>query len=89
MTKADEIMKQVDIMTDNLVYGSIVSYLEEISKLRTMIEEVAKGHARYEYVRSLNAREFCTLCHENITSGVPFDHLVDKEIQMVGNVNEN
>ena len=53
MTKADEIMKQVDIMTDNLVYGSIVSYLEEISKLRAMIEEAVNVPAGWKFVKKI------------------------------------
>lgn len=37
--------------------------------------------ARYEYLRQLNPQQFRQLFSENITTGVPFDTLVDREIE--------
>lgn len=40
------------------------------------VEEAAIGHARYEYLRTLNPREFAVLWDESIYD--PFDDLVDR-----------
>lgn len=86
MTKTDEIMAQV---VDVIHASTGDRYYAEKAKLRAIIEDVVKGHARYEHVRMLNAREFSALYRENITTGVPFDDLVDRAILIEGNVNEN
>lgn len=90
MTKTDQIMRQVAILVD-VENGTdkCNGFHETYDKLRTMVEDAVKGHARYEYVRMLNAREFGALCRENITMGIPFDDLVDRAILIEGNVNEN
>jgi len=42
------------------------------------VEEKAVGHARYEYVRTLNPREFAALYDESLMGVHQFDDLVDR-----------
>ena len=48
----------------------------ELIEARSATEETAIGHARYEYLRKLNPREFEILWDEAIYD--PFDDLVDR-----------
>lgn len=51
---------------------------EELAEASAKIKELAIGHARYEYLRKLNPRQFTELYQQNISTAVPFDTLVDE-----------
>ena len=44
------------------------------------IEDIMLGSLRYESLRRLNAQQFQALCLKNISTGTPFDELVDELI---------
>ena len=44
-------------------------------------EESQKGHARYEYVRKLNAHQFQKIFTMNLTSAIRFDDFIDAAIK--------
>lgn len=43
-----------------------------------LVEETAIGHARYEYIRTLNPRKFSALYNEALMGVHQFDDLVDR-----------
>ena len=51
--------------------------LEQLIAARSATEETAIGHARYEYIRTLNPRQFAALYDEAL-HGDRFDDLVDR-----------
>lgn len=44
-------------------------------------DELTTGYRRYEYLRTLNPREFKELWEKNIRGQAPFDRLVDEGIR--------
>ena len=53
--------------------------LEQLIEARSATEETAIGHARYEYLRTLNPREFAALYNEALHGTADnFDDLVDR-----------
>ena len=57
------------------------SVVEELIALRSApsaTEETAIGHARYEYLRTLNPRKFAALYNEALMGVHQFDDLVDR-----------
>ena len=52
--------------------------LEQLIAARSATEETAIGHARYEYLRTLNPRKFAALYNEALMGVHQFDDLVDR-----------
>ena len=52
--------------------------LEQLIEARSATGETAIGHARYEYLRTLNPRKFAALYNEALMGVYQFDDLVDR-----------
>ena len=52
--------------------------LEQLIAARSATGETAIGHARYEYLRTLNPRKFAALYNEALMGVHQFDDLVDR-----------
>ena len=52
--------------------------LEQLIEARSATAETAIGHARYEYLRTLNPRKFAALYNEALMGVHQFDDLVDR-----------
>ena len=59
----------------------IVFAADRIEQLERELIEAKKGHARYEYVRKLNAHQFQKIFTMNLTSAVRFDNFIDAAIK--------
>jgi len=51
---------------------------KDIKKLESKVERLQVGYNRYEKLRRLSPTEFKKLFKKNLTSGIPFDILVDQ-----------
>lgn len=56
---------------------------------RELLEEYVLGHDRYEYIRTLSPLEFREIYFRNLTTGVPFDTIVDELIAKKRSENDN
>lgn len=73
----DNVPTNLSTMTE----WSAIGEWAEIERLNNENAALKIAHARYEYVRRLNPRQFAELHEENIKSGVAFDELVDRRIK--------
>lgn len=78
-------MSRFDEEPDGDIHGECA---HEIHRLQSRIEqlelelaEAQKGHARYEYVRKLNVRQFQEIFIRNLSGEYHFDDLIDAAIQ--------
>ncbi len=68
---SEGVMLTVMVVDDS---GSWIAHSDHEAALKA----TELGHARYEYVRTLNPHQFADLVRENISTGVAFDALVDR-----------
>lgn len=54
-----------------------------------MQEQLQKGFDRYRFVRTLSPLEFREIYFRNLTTGVPFDTIVDELIAKKRSENDN
>ena len=73
---------QVTSVSCRLFAGRILQKSNErIEQLERELAEAQKGHARYEYVRKLNVRQFQEIFIRNLSGEYHFDDLIDAAIQ--------
>lgn len=58
-----------------------IDRIEQLEQLERQLIEAKKGHARYEYVRKLNVRQFQEIFIRNLSGEYHFDDLIDAAIQ--------
>jgi len=74
-TDLDEFVRVARTFSDEHYQNSLVAELRRVYHAQ---EETAQGHARYEYIRKLNPREFAALYDEALHGRSDnFDDLVD------------
>ena len=81
--------EDIEILEDDS--GAWVTYKDHkdrIEQLERELAEAKKGHARYEYVRMLNGRQFNGICIANVCDGIPFDDQIDAGIAAINGVKE-
>lgn len=61
--------------SDEHYQNALVAELRRVYRAQ---EETAIGHARYEYIRTLNPRKFSALYNEALMGVHQFDDLVDR-----------
>ena len=72
-------MERLDGDIERLVAAFFARQLErELIAARSATAETAIGHARYEYLRTLNPRKFSALYNEALMGVHQFDDLVDR-----------
>jgi hypothetical protein len=64
--------------------GEVDKLLHDLGRLHDAANSYLPGHLRYEYVRTLNPRQFAELHGESVTSGIHFDKLVDERMKQRG-----
>ena len=75
-------MERLDGDIDEVVSAYFARTLErELIAARSATEEIAIGHARYKYIRTLNPRQFAELWDAALADE-RFDDLVDKRRNM-------
>lgn len=67
-------------------YLAVIDYVDakaadRIEQLERELAEAQKGHARYEYVRKLNAQQFKEIFICNLAGVIRFDDLIDQSIE--------
>ena len=76
---AEVTMLRLDGDADVVVAAFFARQLErELLAARSATAETAIGHARYEYLRTLNPRKFAALYNEALMGVHQFDDLVDR-----------
>ena len=48
-----------------------------VAQLERQVEDLRIGHARYEAARRMNPRQWADAWHLNLTTGKPFDQIID------------
>jgi hypothetical protein len=72
--EVDEFVRVARTFSDEHYQNSLVAELRRVYRAQ---EETVIGHARYEYIRTLNPREFAALYDEALADE-RFDDLVDR-----------
>jgi hypothetical protein len=73
-TDLDEFVRVARTFSDEHYQNALVAELRRVYRAQ---EETVIGHARYEYLRTLNPREFAAL-YDDALHGDRFDDLVDR-----------
>ena len=65
-------------MERQIAYALEMDVLPEVKRLQHLLERFKAGNDRYEKLRRLNVPQFQSLFQQNLSSGKPFDTLVDE-----------
>ena len=82
LIKSLEIKASVMEMGERIAWGSDTALMREAAHYLKRLSAAKQNEARYEKLRTLNAREFAELYELNISGKGRFDDLVDELINL-------